>query len=104
MNTTYEQGRVLENWEAHGLDDSVYVREGSDRNLDEFVEVLPFDPSRPRVVNGHAYLLGIEQIRDVVSGLERLLGRTSSPSERLRAVIHFARHDAFIDPELATDS
>jgi hypothetical protein len=52
---------------------------------------------------GTVYFLGIEQIRDVVVGLEGQLGRSASSTERLRAVLHFARHDAFIDPELAAD-
>jgi hypothetical protein len=44
------------------------------------------------------YLLSFEQVRDVILGLEQQLGRSSSPEERLAAVVHYARNDAFIDP------
>jgi len=39
--------------------------------------------------------LGIEQVRDVLTGLETL-GREPSLTERLRAIAHFVRYDAFI--------
>jgi hypothetical protein len=85
-------------WRAHELDDSVYVPAGTEASLDTEVNVLPFDRARKRPIEGQQYLLGIEQIRDVVEGLEQQLGRAATPTERLRAVLHYARHDAFIDP------
>lgn len=92
---------VLNNWQNHDLDDSIYVPSGSALSLDVPVSVLPFDPERKRVFEEQRYLLGIEQVRDVVEGLEQQLGRIATPAERLRAVVHFARHDAFIDPRHA---
>jgi len=91
-------GDVLRDWRAHELDDSIYVPAGTEPSLDVEVNVLPFDRTRKRVFEGQHYLLGIEQVRDVVEGLERQLGRAATPVERLRAIVHFARHDAFIDP------
>jgi hypothetical protein len=91
-------GDVLRDWKKYELDDSIYVPAGAEPSLDADVSVLSFDRTRKRVFEGQQYLLGIEQVRDVVEGLERQLGRSATPSERLRAVLHFARHDAFIDP------
>jgi hypothetical protein len=71
----------------------------SDPGLDTEVAILPFDPKRKRVFEGQFYFLGIEQIRDVIEGLEEQLGRLTSLAERLRATIHYAKHDAFIDPQ-----
>ena len=47
----------------------------------------------------HEYLLGVEQVCEVIEGLEAQLGRVSTPNERLRAVLHYAQYDAFIDPQ-----
>jgi hypothetical protein len=91
-------GDVLQNWRKYELDDSIYVPAGTEPSLDAQVNVLPFDRKRKRAFEDQHYLLGIEQVRDVVEGLERQLGRTATLLERLRAVVHFARHDAFIDP------
>jgi hypothetical protein len=92
-------GDVVREWEKYELDDSIYVPAGSSPSLATLVNVLPFEPTRKRIVEGQQYLLGIEQVRDVVQGLERQLGRATTPDERLRAVLHFARHDAFIEPD-----
>jgi hypothetical protein len=91
-------GDVLRDWRKYELDDSIYLPAGTEPSIDVEVSVLPFDRTRKRVFEGQQYLLGIEQVRDVVEGLERQLGRSATPNERLRAVLHFARHDAFIDP------
>jgi hypothetical protein len=89
---------VLRDFRAYELDDSLYLPEGVEPSLDAQVSVLPFDRQRRRISEGHRYLLGIEQVRDAMEGLERQLGRTTTPNEGLRAVLHFAQHDAFIDP------
>jgi hypothetical protein len=91
-------GDVLRDWSKYELDDSIYVPIGVEPVLDEAVSVLPFERARTRVLEAQHYLLGIEQLRDVVEGLERQLGRAATPNERLRAALHFARHDAFVDP------
>jgi hypothetical protein len=94
---------VLTNWGEYELDASIYVRLGAQPALEMLVDVLPFDRTRKRVLEGEQYLLGIEQVRDVVEGLERQLGRPATPIERLRAVLYYARHDAFIDPRDAAE-
>jgi hypothetical protein len=40
-------------------------------------------------------------MRDAVAGLARQMGRPTISAERQRAVLHSARHDAFIDPSKA---
>jgi hypothetical protein len=92
---------VLTNWGKHELDDAIYLPSGKEPSLDLMVSVLPFDPARKRIFEDQEYFLGIEQIRDVIDGLEAQLGRAAMPLERLRAAIHYARHDAFIDPQEA---
>ncbi|MFO0641701.1 MAG: hypothetical protein U0183_20925 [Polyangiaceae bacterium] len=94
-------GEVLSDWRRYELDDSIYVPLGVEVSNETHVHVLPFDRTRKRVFDGQRYLLGIEQVRDVVEGLGRQLGRATTPTERLRAVLHFVRHDAFIDPREA---
>jgi hypothetical protein len=91
---------ILNDWSKYELDDSVYLPAGMNPTLDLPVSIVPFDPTfEPgRVFNGQEYLLGIEQVRDVVEGLQDQLGRPPTPGERLRAVVHYARYDAFIDP------
>ncbi|CAN5647074.1 hypothetical protein BH09MYX1_BH09MYX1_67410 [soil metagenome] len=89
---------VLESWELYELDDSIYVSEGVELSLTSEVSIMPFDRTRKRIVGDQCYLLGIEQIRDVVEGLKAQLGRTTTLVERLRAVVHFTRYDAFINP------
>jgi len=91
-------GEVLSDWGRYELDDSIYFPAGKEAALDINVSILPFDPMRKRVFKDQEYFIGIEQIRDVVEGLEAQLGRTATLDERLRAVVHYARHDAFIDP------
>ena len=87
---------VLANWREFELDDSLYMPAGSEISLDLAVNVLPFDPTRRRSFEGQVYLLGIEQIRDVLAGLETQLGRAPSLTERLKAIAHFVQYDAFI--------
>ncbi len=91
-------GDVLKDWRQYELDDCIYVPAGTEPSLEAQVNVLPFDRKRKRIFEEQHYLLGIEQVRDAVEGLERQLGRAATPVERLRAIVHFARHDAFIDP------
>jgi hypothetical protein len=78
-------GDVLEDWRKYELDDSIYVSAGTEPSLDTQVNALPFDRMRKRVFEGQHYLLGIEQVRDVVEGLERQLERPATPIERRRA-------------------
>jgi hypothetical protein len=92
---------ILENWEQFQLDDDIYVPTATLLTLDTVATVLPFDRTRPRAVGELEYLLSFEQVRDVITGLEAQLHRSATPQERLRAVIHYARHDAFIDPAAA---
>jgi hypothetical protein len=89
---------ILNDWEAYELDDCIYIPEGVDATLDLHVNVLPFDPTRKRIFDGHVYWLGIEQLRDAILGLEAQIGRKASISERLAAVAHYARYDAFSSP------
>jgi hypothetical protein len=89
---------ILTDWSKYELDDSIYVPAGSVAALDLEVNVLPFDPLRKRIFENQEYWLGIEQVRDVVEGLQDQLERPASPEERLKAVAHYAKFDAFIDP------
>ncbi len=95
-------GDVLSSWEKCELDDSVYVPVGAILAVDLLVSVLPADPDGGRSFEEQEYFLGLEQIRDVVEGLEAQLGRKAKQTERLRAAVHYARHDAFIDPREAS--
>lgn len=97
-------GDVLANWEKYQLDDEIYLPSGIQPTLNGEAHVFPFDPARKRSFEGSEYLLGIEQVREVVEGLEAQLGRVATPSERLRAVLHYALNDAFIDPRDAVDT
>lgn len=91
-------GEVLANWDKYELDDEIYLPSGAEPTLGMVAYVFPFDPKRKRSFESNEYLLGFEQVRDVVEGLEAQLGRTTTPHERLRAVVHYALNDAFIDP------
>ncbi len=91
-------GEVLHRWQAYALDDQIYVPKGEALGLGSQVLILPCDPERRRDFEGRTYLLGIEQVRDAVEGLEAQLGRAATASERLQAVLHYAAHDAFINP------
>ena len=97
-------GDVLANWNRYELDDEIYLPKGIQPTLDGGAHVFPFDPKRKRSFEGNEYLLGIEQVCEVVEGLEAQLGRVATPGERLRAVLHYAQHDAFIDPRDAVDT
>ena|ERR1700678_4695385 len=97
-------GNVLTDWGMYDLDDEIYVAAGADLTLTLPVNVLSFDRQRSRIFEGQEYLLGIEQVRDVIEGLQAQLGRPPTPQERLRAVIYYARHDAFIDPRDAVNT
>ena len=96
-------GDVLANWNKYELDDEIYLPNGIQPAVDGLAYVFSFDPDRKRSSEGNEYLLGIEQVRDVVEGLEAQLGRVTTPHERLRAVVHYALNDAFIDPRDAVD-
>jgi hypothetical protein len=67
--------------------------------LESAVEIVPFERATGRSVDGRSCLLGIEQIRDVIEGLAAELERSPTMSEQLKAVLHYAEHDAFIDPQ-----
>lgn len=90
---------VLMNWNTYDLGDEIYLR--GEPSLHVEASVFPFDPLRGRTFEGQSYFLGIEQTRDVIEGLEAQLRRPPTPIERLRATVHYARHDAFIDPMAA---
>jgi hypothetical protein len=91
------------NWDQYDLGDEIFIPSDlSNLTLEAEVHVLPFDEYRGREFEGRHYFLGIEQIRDVIEGHEAQLGRPLTPIERLKATVHYARYDAFIDPaELA---
>lgn len=91
-------GDILNHWETYPLDDEIYLPIGEEPALEMSVRVLHFDARRSRFFEGYKYLLGIEQVRDAITGLEYQLRRAATPSERLRAVLYYARYDAFIDP------
>ena len=89
---------ILSDWSNYELDDSIYLPSGSEPTLDLEVAVLPFDPLRKRKHLGQEYWLGIEQVRDVVEGMQSQMKRQLQLEERLKATAHYARYDAFIDP------
>ncbi len=97
-------GDILSDWSKYELEDSIYLPKGTSPTLDGLAQVIPFDPDRKRDAERGKYFLGVEQVRDVVEGLEAQLGRIATPNERLRAVVHYARNDAFIDPRDAIDT
>ena len=72
---------VLERWAEFELDDSVYAMGADTPGLGDRVEVLPFDRTRGRLVGGMHYLLGFEQIRDVIEGLTEST-RTNADTRR----------------------
>ncbi|WP_444547645.1 DUF7716 domain-containing protein [Sorangium atrum] len=90
---------VLQEWEKYEPDDDLYVPSGTSVTLNTPVVILPFDRHRPRRVEDLEYILSFEQVRDAIVGLEAQLRRDTSAEERLVAVLHYARHDAFIDPQ-----
>ena len=94
---------MLANWSTYELDDSIYLSALELPDLETLVTIFACDPKRPRVFEGKHYFLGIEQVRNVIDGLEEQLRRPASLVERLRAVIHYAEHDAFIDPQALVD-
>ena len=89
---------VLGDWNGYELDDTIYVPAGAEPCLDSKIQVLSFEPTRSASFEGQIYFLGIEQLRDVVVGLEQQLGRRTSLEERLKAAIYYANNDAFINP------
>jgi hypothetical protein len=88
---------ILTDWSEYELDDSIYLPAGSEPSLTLRVNVLPFDPLRKRIFEGQEYWLGIEQVRNVIEGLQNQLQRQATLDERLKAVAHYARFDAFIN-------
>jgi hypothetical protein len=88
---------VLEQWARFELDDALYVPMDEILGLETVVDVIPFDGINSRKAD-RRYLLGFEQVRDVIEGLTAQLGRAPTPKEGLKAVLHYAQHDAFIDP------
>ena len=90
-------GEVLAQWARFELDDALYVPTDDILGLETVVDLIPFDGINPRKAD-RRYLLGIEQVRDVIEGLTEQLARAPTPGERLKAVLHYARHDAFNDP------
>ena len=94
---------VLADFRKYDLDGLIYLPAGMEPSLDAAVMVHPFDPAIDRRLEGLEGFLGIEQIRDVVEGLEAQLRRVTTPSERLRAATYYAQYDAFIDPSAAVD-
>jgi hypothetical protein len=96
-------GDILSDWSKYELEDSIYVSKGTQPTLEGPARVIPFESELERDVEHEKYFLGIEQVRDVVEGLEAQLGRIATPQERLRAAVHYALNDAFIDPRDAVD-
>ncbi len=94
---------VLADYRKYDLDGVIYLPVGVGPSLDAAATVLGYDPAANRRLEGQAGLLLIEQVRDIVEGLEAQLCRVTIPSERLRAVIYYALHDAYIDPSAAVD-
>lgn len=94
---------VLAEYRTYEMDGVIYLPVGVDPSLDAAATVLSYDPAINRRIEGLEGFLLIEQVRDIVEGLEAQLSRVTTPSERLRAVIHYALHDAYIDPSAAID-
>ena len=74
-------GERLGGWRKYELDDSLYLPIGSVPSLEAIANV--FAVMRKRLFEGQQYLLGIEQVRDVIEALQRQLGQPS-PSHRGR--------------------
>ncbi|MEZ4301818.1 MAG: hypothetical protein R3B70_43185 [Polyangiaceae bacterium] len=89
-------GDVLANWSSYELDESIYLTAGDEVTLMSEVSIVSLDENRGRTFGRLEYLLGIEQIRDVVEGLEQQLGRATTPEERLPAVLFYRANDAFM--------
>lgn len=102
MGTTALRDVLVDYWE-YGIDGVIYLPVGVDPSLDAAASVFSYDPAMNRRLEGLEGFLLIEQVRDIVEGLEAQLGRVTTPSERLRAVVHYALRDAYIDPSAAVD-
>ena len=94
---------VLADYGKYDLDGLIFLPTGMEPSLDAAAVVHPFDPAVDRRLEGLEGFLGIEQIRDVVEGLEAQLRRATTPGERLRAAAYYAQYDAFINPSAAVD-
>ena len=91
---------VLSSWDQYELDDQIYVPSGVPLTLDTEVAVfVDKNYARGHLVCDLEYFLGFEQVRDQIEGLEHYFGRSTTPEERLIAVLHYAEFDAPLDPE-----
>lgn len=87
---------VIRSWQKYPLSDSIYVARDADVSGATVVDVVSHEddpaPSRDR------YLIGIEQIRDIVEGLTEFFGAEPTSDEAVRSVLYYAENDAFLDP------
>ena len=83
--------------EIESVDDEmiVFVPQGDEVNLTTPALVLDFDESEEGVP-GYRYLLEVELVKDVIEvWSEWRDGQVPSPDEKLSAVLHYARNDAY---------
>jgi len=89
---------ILEEWNDRA-GGQIYVPVGSEITPDTEVRMKRAGERMPRVHQGYECLLGMEKVGDVVESLEYAFVRQATIEERLRAVLHYAEYDAFIDPD-----
>ncbi|MGH3388892.1 MAG: hypothetical protein ACRDOO_08440 [Actinomadura sp.] len=80
-------------------DQTVYVREPWTPDATVVVTLEPEDGTLPPEAQGHANLLDVFLINDILDTWRAHHGTTASPREAAEAVIHYAGHDAYLMPE-----
>jgi hypothetical protein len=78
----------------------VYVPDGEDVGLATGVTLLSLSEVTPRRPEHLTYLLEVEIIKDVLQTWSDWRGgRTPTLDDKLRAVLHYADHDAYLPAE-----
>ena len=88
---------VFLNLEKLEPDVMIYVPLDADVSLDTPVTLIQFDVTQRERPAGLKYFLEVGTIREVLEGLDSLLGKELSMRQRLNAVKHYATYDAHID-------
>lgn len=84
---------VLESPEAYEEHWAIFSPKGETLTPDTVVLVAEEEP------DGYEGLLYIHQVVDILTGPSKQAGRPLSAMERLRAVLFYVAHDAYIDLE-----
>jgi len=87
---------ILDNLRDLGLDDVVFAR--TDGDICEGTEgvVMHADAAPDADPPGLKSLLMVQQLIDIIDSLEFELGRSATFLERIRAIEHYMKYDAYI--------